>query len=111
MSNEIVKNPAEISVAAVEKYIALQQENCNKHQATIIVCANGKDLGSGVRDVFVNVSKDTVEIIIEDLYTIYGDCSNRFTTEDSSFSLICKTLQIKSKDALGCPITIEITGV
>lgn len=111
MSNEMFKNPAELSIAAVKQYIELQQKNCNKHRATIIVCANGKDLSPGVRDVFVSVGKDTAEVIIEGLHTIHGDCSNRFVAEDSSFSLICKTLQIKSKDTFGCPITIEITGV
>lgn len=111
MSNELSPKTAKTSVAAVKQYIALRRGNCNRHQASVLVHANGKDCCASVRVVSANVSKGTVEIIIEGFDTIHGERSNRFTIEDSTFSLICKTLQIKSKDTLGCPITVEITGV
>lgn len=110
MNDERTNNSTAASIWAVEQYIALKPENCNRHQAYVCVCANGKDCSSGVRAVSANIGRDTAEITIEDLHTIYGGCSNRFTAKDSSFSLICKTLQIKSENALGCTITVEITG-
>lgn len=108
--NKSTPKSAIASVAAVEQYIALRCENCSRHRANILVCISGKNCCSGVRVVSVKASEGIAEIVIEDLHTIYGGCSNRFTIDDSSFCLICKTLQIMSMDTLGCPITIEITG-
>lgn len=109
MRYKSIPKPAITSVAAVEQYIALRHENCSRHRANILVRANGKDCGPGVRVVSAKVGEGIAEIVIEDLHTIYGGRSNRFTIDDSSFCLICKTLQIKSMDTLDCPITIEIT--
>lgn len=111
MSNESSPKTAITSVAAVEQYIALRRENCNRHRASVLVHANGKDCFPDVRVVSAKASEGTAEIIIEDFHTIFGDRSNRFTVEESSFYLIGKTLQIKSKDNFDCPITVEITGV
>jgi len=110
MRDKSIPKSVRKSVAAVKRYIALRQENCSRHRANILVHANGKDCCPGVRVVSAKASEDIAEITIEDFYTIYGDCSNRFTVDDSSFDLICKTLQIKSVDVFGCLITVEITG-
>lgn len=87
----------------------LLKPTSNWHKATVLVCANGKVFGSKVLDVFVDLRGDVVEIIIEDLHTVYKDCANRFNNENSSFCLISKTLQIKSKNSIECPITVELT--
>lgn len=111
MSNESNAKMAKTSATSVKQYIALRQENCNRHQAYVLVHADGRDCCSGVRIVFANVSEGKVELIIEGFDTIYRDRSNKFTVENSTFSLISRTLQIKSKDTFGKPISVEITGV
>ena len=111
MSKESNSKTAITSVAAIEQYIALGRENSNRHRANVLVHANGKACCPDVRVVSAKVSESTAEIIIEDFHTIFGDRSNRFTVEESSFSLIGKTLQITSKDNFDCPITVEITGI
>ena len=110
MSNELEKKLATASIAAVEQYIALRKENSDRHWANVLVSANGKDLCPGKRLVFAEVSENAAKIIVEDFCTLCGERSNIFTTDDSSFYFICKTLQIKSKDTFKRPITVEITG-
>ena len=99
------------SVCAVRQYIALDNKNVDKHRVNVLVHVNEKEFSSGIRLVSIKACENTVDIIIEELHTIYGACSNRFTLENSSFALIHKTLQIRTEDALKQKITIEITGV
>lgn len=99
------------SVDAVKQYIALKRENSDRHRANVLVHTNGKDCCPDVRIVSAKVCKGAAEIIIEDFHTIFRDRSNRFTTKESSFCLISKTLQVESLDNFDRPITIEITRV
>lgn len=109
--NELAPSTRITSIAAAEQYIALRRENSGRHRAAVLVHANGKDYSPGMRIVYAKVRKSTVEIIIEDLHTIYRDCANRFTEKESSFYLFGQTLQIKSMDYFNRQISIEITGV
>lgn len=109
MNKELVTTTAMVSVAAVERYISLAPQNRNRHLANILVHANGKDLTPSVRFISAKACEDAVEIIIEDFHTIYGDRSNRFTLEDSSFSFVGSTMNIKTENAFGCLITVAIT--
>ena len=110
MGNEVnLRNVA--SVDAVQQYLGLRTENSDRHKANVLVHAHGKDLTPGVRFISVKVCENVLEIIIEDFHTIYGDRSNRFTLEDSNFSFIGKTMEIKAKDTFGFPITVAITTV
>lgn len=110
MKNEPI-SATEISVAAVKQYISLAPENRKRHLANILIHANGIDFSSGVRFVSAKASEDAVEIVVEELSTVYGDCFNTFTLKDSSFAIFCKTLQIKTSNALGQNVTVEITGI
>ena len=110
MRNEVnLRNTA--SINAVKQYLALREENLDRHKANVLVHANGKDLSPGVRFISVKAFKDAVEIIIEDFHTIYGDRSNRFTLKDSSFSFIGKTMEISARDMFDFPIAVTITTV
>lgn len=97
------------SISAIKKYIEKNEQNVGRHLATILVYAERKDFGPGTRFVFANVEKDIGQVIIEELHTIYGGCTNLFTTQDSSFSFINGTLCIKTKNTFGNEISIDIT--
>lgn len=98
------------SVSAVAQYISLRPENRYRHTANILVYANGKDYGPGMRFVFIKATENTAEIIIEDLHTIYSTRTNTFTAQDDIFSFNYGVLNITHKGLSGQQITIEITG-
>ena len=111
LNKEITTTTLASSVWAVRQFIALENNNVDKHRVNVLVHVNGKDFSPGIRVASINAHEKNVEIIIEELHTIYGTCSNRFTLENSSFALIHKTLQIRTEDALGQKMTIEVTGI
>ena len=97
------------SISALRQYIAKDKEHMGRHNARILVHANKKDCSSGIRIVCVTIQNDWGQVIVENLHTIYSSCSNIFTTTDSYFSFISGTLCIKTIDALGEEINIDIT--
>lgn len=59
--------------------------------------------------VFACVEESFGKVIIEDLHTIYNCSTNIFTTNDSVFSFVGSSLQIKTKDRIFGDISISIT--
>lgn len=97
------------SISAIKKYIEKNEQNIGRHEANILVCAERKDLGPGMRFVFAKVQEGSGQVIIEDLRTIYDRCTNIFTTQDSSFSFTRGTLSIKTQNTFGSEISIDVT--
>lgn len=97
------------SVSAIKQYIEKNKQNVGRHKANVLVYADGKDHGPATLFVFANIEKENGQVIIEDLHTIYGGCTNTFTTKDSLFLFVNGTLCIKSSDALGGEISIDVT--
>lgn len=79
------------------------------HDAYIGISVNGRHR-HGVSKVFVNMTDENVEIIIEDLHTFCIHNTNRFTPETDDISIINNTLQIKPKAPLFGLDVIEITA-
>ena len=106
---DIKTNNATESILALKRYVASNELHTERHKATILIHANRKDYGPGFLVVSVTVNGEVGQIIIEDLHTVYGSCSNIFTTTDSSFTFISNTLCIKRNNALAEEISINIT--
>lgn len=106
---DIKTNITTESISALKQYVASNELNIKRHKATILVHANRKDYGPVFLVVSVTVNGDVGQIIIEDLHTVYGSCSNTFTTKDSSFSFVANTLCIKTNDTISGRISINIT--
>ena len=111
LNKEITTTSLASSVCAVRQYIALENKNVDKHRVNVLVHVNEKDFSPSIRVASIKACENNMEIIIDELHTIYGACTNRFTLENSSFALIHKTLQIRTEDALRQKMTIEVTGV
>ena len=103
------KNAPRDAIAAAQQYVNIKKECRRIHDAYIGISVNGKDR-HGVRKVFVNVTDENVEIIIEDLHTLCNHNTNRFTPETDDISIINNTLQIKPKAPLFGLDVIEITA-
>jgi hypothetical protein len=97
------------SVFAIKQYIAKNKSNADRHEANVLVHAERKDFGWGKRFVSATVNQDIGQVIIEDLFTIYGSCTNIFTTQNAIFTYCAGTLRIKAKNAVGVDISINIT--
>lgn len=106
---DIKTNISTESISALKQYIASNELKTKRHRAIILIHANGKDYGPGFLVVSVTVNGKVGQIIIEDLHTVYGSCSNTFSTKDSSFSFIANTLFVKTNDAIQGEISINIT--
>lgn len=102
------KNDIEKSIFAVQQYIALNEENKYRHTANILIHANRKD-HSGPRTIYAEVNNDFASLIIEELHTLCDVGINKFSTQNSSFSFISRTLCIKAKGKFGEDISINIT--
>ena len=85
------------------------KQNVGRHKANVLVHAERRDHGLAMRFIFVSVEEDVGQVIIEDLHTIYSDCTNTFTTQNSSFSFVNGTLCIKTKNTFGNGISIDVT--
>ena len=103
------KKEIENSIFALEQYIAKDVRRADIHKAWVLVHVNGKDYPPGMRTVCVSVNGNVGQVIIEDLHTIYGDCLNAFTAQDSIFTIFSNTLCIKATDRFGKEISINIT--
>ena len=97
------------SISALKQYIAKGEKHMDRHNASILVHTNKRDCNPGIRMVCVTIQNDWGQVIVENLHTIYSSCSNIFTTTNSYFSFISGTLCIKTIDALGEEINIDIT--
>ena len=106
---DIKTNISTESISALKQYIASSELKTKRHKATILIHANGKDYGPGFLVVSVTATEEVGQIIIENLHTVYGSCSNTFTTKDSYFSFIANTLCVKTKDTIQGKISINIT--
>ena len=104
----IDKNVAE-SISAIKQYISKSEQNANRQRTNILVHADKKDCGQGIRIVCIFVEEYFGKVIIEELHTLCGSCSNTFTTKDSRFSFVVGTLCINAEDPLGDKISINIT--
>jgi len=104
----IDKNIAE-SISAIKQYISKSEQNVDRHRANILIHADKKDYGPGIRIVFTSVEEDFGKVIIEELHTLCGSCSNTFTTKDSRFYYVAGTLCINTEGSLGGKISINIT--
>lgn len=106
---DMINQESTKSIIAIKQYIEKNKQNVERHKANVLVYAERKDRGPATRFIFANVEKDIGQVIIEDLHTIYGGCTNIFTTQDSSFSFINGTLCIKTKNSFGSEISIDVT--
>lgn len=97
------------SIQAITQYIAKDNKKAERHRANIIIHTNGRDYGPGIRTVSATVTAKTGQVIIENLHTIYGGCSNILTTENAIFTLVSNTLCIKTSNTIGGDISINIT--
>ena len=97
------------SVYAIEQYINKDKQRLDRHKAYVLVYAARKDYGPRYLTVFAYVKNNLGNVIIENLDAIYNCSTNRFTTNDSKFSFIGRTLQIKTKDKIFGEISISIT--
>ena len=98
------------SKIATQQYIASKNECRRRHEAYVVTSVHGKEQ-HGVRFVSANASLESAEVIIEELHTICGHHTNRFTPENDDFVIINnKTLQIRPKSSICGPIVIEITA-
>lgn len=103
-NNDLVK-----SICAIKQYASKNSRSLNRHKANILVYANRKDHGPGIRMISVTANENFGQVIIEDLHTLYECFSNIFTTNNSSFVFVSNTLCIKTNDPINGEINICIT--
>lgn len=96
-------------ILALEQYIAKDVRHADRHKANVIIHANKKDHFGGAQWVYVEINETGGQVIIENSHTVYIDCPNTFTVQDSEFTIIRGTLCIKAKDRIGNEININIT--
>lgn len=109
MINFEKKPSVEGAIAAVQKYLHLNESNKARHKAFIIASVNGRDQ-HGVRTVSAEIAGDIAIVIIEDLHTLCQHETNMFTSQKDDIYLVGnKTLQIKPKASICGRIVIEIT--
>lgn len=104
-SSEILK-----SVAAVKKYIEFRQGKHDWHKARVLTPASEKAGYADLLYVLVEETDNIAKVTIDWTDSHVQNCNSEFTSAESKFCVYGRTLQIKAKDALGCPITIVITA-
>ena len=109
MNKQVSKESLHDAIKAVLQYVEIKEECRDRHEAFIGVSVNGKEQ-HGVRTVFVEVTEEKAEIIIENLHTLCDHNTNRFTTDTDDISIINKTLQIRPRSSLCGKVVIEVTA-
>lgn len=109
MSKQISEGLVQHAITAAYRYIGVKKECRDRHEAFIGVSVNGKTQ-HGVRTVFVGVTDESVEIIIENLHTLCSHHTNRFTADTDDISIIDKTLQVRPRSSICGKVVIEITA-
>lgn len=111
MSDKIDEMELRKSIFALKEYITKYELGKDRHKANILVHANRKDHRAVAQMIYVTAEEDFGMVIIEKLHTMCSICSNTFTTNDSTFSLINGTLCIKNNDKLFGEISINISPI
>lgn len=99
------------SVAAVKEYIRFRQGKRGWHQALVLSPASEKAGCGDLLSVLAEETDNSAKITIDWTNSYISNCNSGFTSAECIFCIRGRTLQIKAKDALECPITIEITAV
>ena len=110
MSDKFTSSEMLKSVTAVKKYIGFRQEKHDWHKARVLTPASEKAGCADLLYVLVEETDNTAKVTIDWTGSHVQSCNSGFTSADSRFCVYGRTLQIKAEDALGCPITIEITA-
>lgn len=109
MSKQDSDTELQNSIVAAQRYISIKEEYSDRHEAHVNVSINGKEHRS-VKTVFVKVTNENVEVIIEDLHTLCSDNRNTFNPKTDIISVVNNTLQIKPKKPFCGLSCIEITA-
>ena len=100
------------SLEILKKYLSISHKNSDRYQAHVLGTASGNRSFNAILFVCVQLdsNRDYAEVIIEGNNQYFNyDFKSVYSTDNSTFNLINKTLIIKGKDGFGNDITLEIT--
>jgi len=98
------------SVAAIQQYIDSKEGNKDRHQAFVLTAEKGVSYPI-VLYVYAQTFGESARVIIEWNGYCGRDYPSEFTTNDSSFRFIHKTLQIASQDCWENKISVSISAM
>ena len=105
-------NPISVvkSVEAVKQYICYKKDNDDRHQAFVLT-SEKEESYPVVHYVYAQVIGNSAKVIIEWNGSCGRDYPYEFTTSNSRFSFLHKSLRIESKDTFGHPISVSISVI
>ena len=110
----MMKKPTEeltaVSIAAIQQYIDSKDENKNRHQAFVLTSEKGVSYPS-VLYVYAQTFGKSASVIIEWSGSCGRDYPSKFTTNESTFQFVHKTLQIVSQDQWENKISVSISAL
>lgn len=108
MNSQTINNQEGTSVAAVEQYIRCKKGNEDRHQAFVLT-SEKEESYPVVLYVYAQVMGNSVKVIVEWNGSSGRDYPYEFTTSNSKFSFLYKSLRIESKNTFGQPISVSIS--
>ncbi len=108
MRGETIPMPVATSVEAVQQYICYKKGNDDRHQAFVLT-SEKEESYPVVLYVHAKVMGNSVKVIVE----WNGSCGRgypyEFTTGNSRFSFLYKSLRIESRNNFNQPISVSIS--
>ena len=112
MERNMMKKPIEeltaVSVAAIQQYIDSKEGNKDRHQAFVLTSEKGASYPV-VLYVYAQTFGRSAKVIVEWTGSCGRDYPSEFTTKNSTFRFMQKTLQIVSQDSWGNEISVSIS--
>lgn len=98
------------SVAAVQQYISYKKGNDDRHQAFVLT-SEKEESYPVVLYVYAQVMGDSAKVVVEWNGSCGRDYPYEFTTSNSKFSFLHKSIRIESADTFGHPISVSISAI
>ena len=109
-----MKRPIEelsaVSVAAIQQYIDSKEGNKDRHQAFVLTSEKGVSYPIALY-VYAQTFGKSAKVTVEWTGSCGRDYPSEFTTNNSTFRFIHKTLQIVSQDRWENEISVSISAM
>ena len=107
---ELSEEVTAVSVAAIQQYIDIKKENKDRHQAFVLTSEKGASYPIALY-VYAQAFGKSAKVIIEWTGSYGRDYPSEFTTNNSTFRFMHKTLNIASRDCCGNEISVSISAM
>ncbi len=111
MNKILTTSDISASYSAIKRYVEYRKENCNRHNARVLISSKRGTLFNDILYIFAEITSENASVIIEGNNIYARDFMSEYKNESNHFTSINGTLLIKSTDIWGNDIEVNISNI